>query len=247
MNLCRPSGLLTRVCGVLLVSGFWNNLVLGAAPPHRSNPDAAPTFTFSQFKPGEPLRLVVYGDSRFANPAVTRGTDPRVRKWLTERIGKELPAVLLLTGDTPFIGAHPGDWKDFRDETVSWRSGSILVLPTTGNHEIYGGATQGIANYLKNFPAIADHRYYSALLGNVEVISLDCTSAAGRASPQADWFATQLSHAPRQVQFLLILYHVPWVVDRQSQMLVNLPDKEALSIAAALISIRIKGFRYITA
>jgi len=42
-----------------------------------------------------------------------------------------------------------------------------------------GGAPAGIANYLKNFPEIAGQRYYSALLGSVEVISLDYTSPSG--------------------------------------------------------------------
>jgi acid phosphatase type 7 len=32
------------------------------------------------------------------------------------------------------------------------------------------------------------------------------------------------------VQFLFILYHIPWVADRQSQILVNLPTKEALNL-----------------
>lgn len=207
------------------------------AVPVDSNPTITfsnPTITFSQFVPGTPIRFVVYGDSRFTNPAVTRGTDPRIRKWLAERVAQEHPEVLLLTGDTPFIGANARDWQDFQDETASWRANSILVLPTTGNHEIYGGAKEGITNYFKNFPAIADHRYYSALLGSVEVISLDCNSASGKATPQGDWFATQLSHVPRQVQFLFILYHLPWVADKQSQVFINLPSNEALGLRSIL-------------
>jgi hypothetical protein len=177
---------------------------------------------------------VAYGDTRFTNPTVTRGTDPRIRKWLAARVADEHPAVLLLTGDTPFTGASKVDWKDFQDETESWRTNSILVLPATGNHEMYGGAKQGTANYIENFPEIAGHLYYSALLGSVEVISLDCNSGTGKASPQADWFATQLGHIPSQVQFLFILYHIPWVADRQSQVFANLPDKEALNMRAIL-------------
>lgn len=223
-----------HICCILLILAFSNCLALGASSPHPSDPDAGPTFTFSRFEPGAPLRLVVYGDSRFTNPSVTHGTDPRIRKWLAERVAEEHPAVLLLTGDTPFTGANPDDWKDFREETASWREQSILVLPTTGNHETYGGVAEGIANYLKNFPEIADHRYYSALLGDVEVISLDCTSAAGKSSPQAEWFATQLAKLPGQVKFLFILYHKPWMVDRQSQMLVNLPDTASLGLRAIL-------------
>lgn len=195
---------------------------------------SGPTLVFPEFKPGQPLRLIAYGDMRFTDPRVTKGTDPRVRKWLAERVGQENPQALLLTGDMPFVGAKIEDWQNYRDETASWRANHILVLPTTGNHEIYGGLDEGIANYLANYPQIKGHRYYSALLGNVEVIALDCTSGSGPSTPQGHWFADQLSHIPDQVQFLMILYHVPWVVDRQSQMLINLPTKEAQNLRGIL-------------
>ena len=194
----------------------------------------APTLVFPQFKAGEAQRLIAYGDMRFTDPSVTKGTNPRVRKWLAGRVGEEHPQVLLLTGDMPFTGAKTGDWRNYQDETANWRTNRILVFPAIGNHEIYGGVDEGIANYLDNFPQIQRHRYYSALLGNVEVISLDSTSGAGPFTPQGEWFASQLSHLPDQVQFLLILYHVPWVVDRQSQMFINLPTKEALNLRGIL-------------
>lgn len=171
---------------------------------------------------------------RFTDPSVTKGTDPRIRKWLAEHVGEVRPQALLLTGDMPFRGARTADWRVFQEETASWRQNRMLVFPTTGNHEVYGGIDEGIANYLANFPEIEGHRYYSALLGNVEVISLDCTSGSSPSTPQGKWFASQLSHLPGQVQFLLILYHVPWVVDRQSQMFINLPSKEALNLRGIL-------------
>ena len=205
-----------------------------AFPAAAGPPDSKPTLTFAQFASAAPLRLVAYGDSRFTDPSVTRGTNPRMRKWLAERVAAEHPAALLLTGDTPYTGANSNDWQVFQKETAAWREGNLLQLPTIGNHEIYGGEEQGIANYLKNFPQIAGHRYYSALLGSVEVISLDMRSAPGKASPQARWFAAQLDHLPKQVEFLLILYHIPWMADRQSQLFVNLPSKDALDLREIL-------------
>ena len=171
---------------------------------------------------------------RFTNPKTTKGTNPKVRKWLAEKVGSEHPQALLLTGDMPFTGADYRDWLDFHQETASWRQNDLLVLPTIGNHEMYGGAEPGIENYFRAFPEIKDHRYYSALLGNVEVISLDSSSAAGPSTPQGEWFAAQLAHLPAQVEFLFILYHTPWVVDRQTQMFIHLPTKEALNLRAIL-------------
>jgi acid phosphatase type 7 len=203
-------------------------LKYGAAAPPAGSPDPNPTFTFSQFQPGALIRLAAYGDTRFADPSVTSGTNPRIRKWLAQRIAEEHPSVLLLTGDTPYTGSKAADWSDFQDETAGWRANRILVLPATGNHEVREAAGQGIANYMRNFPQISGHRYYSALLGNVEVISLDCTSETGANSAQSAWFGAQLAHLSRQVQFLFILYHIPWVADEQSQIFANLPTKDAL-------------------
>lgn len=180
--------------------------------------------------------MVAYGDSRFADPSVTSGTNPRVRKWLVDRIAQEHPAVLLITGDTPFHGASMDDWAAFEQETEPWRKEGILVLPTTGNHEVYGGADQGIMNYLEHFPAIEKHRNYSALVGNVEVISLDMDSQGADTDRQVVWFGQQLDHVPPQIDFVMILYHMPWMADEQTHMFVRLPSGDALTYRKVLES-----------
>ena len=207
-------------------------ILLAASPaaPAPAAADTTPTLVFKQFAPGVPLRIVAYGDMRFTNPSVTSGTNPRVRKWLVEKIAAEHPEAVLLTGDMPYTGADPADWKVFQDETRPWRDQNILELPTTGNHEVRGDRVKGINNYLANFPAVSRHRYYSALLGSVEVISLDCTMTATSSSSQGRWFAAQLDHVPPQVEFLLILHHMPWMADRQSQIFVGLPAPAALTL-----------------
>ena len=211
---------------VLFTQAYFPPVAKSAAAP--LPPDPYPTFTFSQFPVDRPIRLVAYGDMRFTDPSVTSGTNPRVRKWLADRIAEEHPQALLLTGDMPFTGASAADWQVFQNETAPWREGHFLQLPTIGNHEIRGGEEAGIANYLRNFPLIAGHRYYSALMGNVEVISLDCSSPSSAYSAQAQWFGAQLDHLPQQVEFLFLLYHFPWMADRQSQLFVNLPTKDSL-------------------
>ena len=205
----------------------WFSVSSQEAHTHRS-PDPDPTLVFREFKNFQPIHLVAYGDSRFTDPSVTSGTNPRVRRFLAEKVAELHPDVLLLTGDTPYTGAKATDWQDFQNETAGWRDAHILQLPTTGNHEVYGGREEGIANYLKNFPDIGGHRFYSAVLGTIEVISLDCTSPSDTAGEQARWFAAQLDHLPKEIEFLLILYHIPWMADEQSQIFVNLPSKDSL-------------------
>lgn len=192
--------------------------------------DVNPTFTISKYTVGSPIHMVGYGDMRFTDPSVKMGTNPRVRKWLADRVAQENPEVLLLTGDMPYVGASDADWQVFQGETAAWREQGVLELPTIGNHEVRGGDQKGIANYLKNFPGIQGHRFYSVLMGSVEVISLDMTLPSGGTSTQATWFAAQLDHLPKQVDFLFILYHTPWVVDEQSKLFTNLPSREALTL-----------------
>ena len=237
MLLSRPAKLPTRVStslGLALTLVFATPLHTAPAKSSSAPADARSTLIFPQFALGQPLHLVAYGDTRFTDPAVTGVTNPRVRQWLAERIGQQHPQAILLTGDTPFHGGDAADWEVFQRETESWRRERAIQLPAIGNHEVLGGGPAGIANYLKNFPYISGHRFYSALLGSVEVISLDFTSPSGASSLQGRWFAAQLDHLPAQVEFLMILYHLPWVADRQSQIIAGLPPQEAVVLRSML-------------
>jgi len=233
----QPRKLFRRIVTALALS---LSLILGAAlsvaPANGSSElgSPGPTLVFPQFAPGQPLHFVAYGDTRFTDPAVEGVTNPRIRKWLAQQIGQQHPQAILLTGDTPFHGADPRDWEVFQRETESWRKEKAIQLPAIGNHEMLGGGPAGLANYSKNFPDIAGHRFYSALLGSVEVISLDFTSPSGASSFQGRWFAAQLDHIPPRVEFLIILYHLPWVADRQSQILAGLPPQEAVALRTLL-------------
>ena len=205
-----------------------------AKPRSQGRPDPNPTFVFKQFRADQPIRLVAYGDMRFTDPAVTDGTNPRVRRWLVEKIAAENPQALMVTGDMPMVGEKQSDWDWYQKETAPWKANGIAVFPTMGNHEIYHDKEKGVANYLSNYPQLQGHRYYSALLGSVEVLSLDMNSSVGPRSEQGRWFAAQLEHLPAQVEFLFILYHLPWVADTQSQLVASLPTRDALLLRNVL-------------
>ena len=220
-----PALFLITLTAVLLAAGL---------PLRAESPQHAATLTFSQFKPGQPLHMVAYGDMRFTNPSRTTGTNPRVRKWLAARVAQEHPSVILLTGDMPYFGSRTADWNVYASETAPWHSIHALVLPTIGNHETYGGPEKGIANYMHAYPQIRGHRYYSALLGPVEVISLDGTSMITKNSEQVVWFADQLDRVSSQVEFVLILFHYPLMADWQSQVFARIPDKASVTIRDVL-------------
>jgi hypothetical protein len=104
------------------------------------------------------------------------------------------------------------------------------VLPTVGNHETYGGVAKGLANYMQAYPQLHGNRYYSAILGNVEVLSLDGSSTISPKSDQVAWFTHQLEHVPGEIDFLFILFHYPLVADWQSQVFARIPDSAGILI-----------------
>ena len=60
-----------------------------------------PTFVVSEVKASDDLKIVAYGDMRFTDPTDTDATNPRVRKWLVDRIADERPDALFVSGDLP--------------------------------------------------------------------------------------------------------------------------------------------------
>ena len=174
--------------------------------------------------------MVGYGDMRFTDPSVKIGTNPRLRKWLAERVGQENPEVLLLTGDMPYVGAKPCRLAGLsrRDGTLAQKPGS--AAPHDRQSRGARRLQQGIANYLQE---LSGHSWSSLLFSADGQRGSDLAGydiASGGTNAQATWFAAQLDHLPKQVEFLFILYHTPWVVDEQSKLFTNLPSKEALTL-----------------
>ena len=90
----------------------------------------------NEFKPGDDLKIVAYGDMRFTDPSNTTRHNPRVRKWLVDRIAEEKPDALFVSGDLPFRGGLNEDWDVYRRETAPWTAAHLRVYPTLGNHEL---------------------------------------------------------------------------------------------------------------
>lgn len=197
---------------------------------HSQTPPIGPTIIVPGATPGTPIKLVVYGDIRFTDPANMTDTNPKVRQFLVRQVADEKPRAIFLTGDTPFTGADPADWKVFQNETAVWREDHLYVFPTTGNHEMKGGADAGVANYLANFPQLKGFRYYSAQIGNVYLISIDVTQYNYKQSPQGRWLQSQLEHIPPDIDFVFIMDHMPWMADLQSQIAASLPEPNEIGL-----------------
>jgi acid phosphatase type 7 len=189
-----------------------------------------PTFTVTDLPRGRPLRIIVYGDMRFTDPANTSDTQPGVRQWLAQKVGEEKPDLLLLTGDMPFHGSNAADWARYHKETALWDQEKLRIYPTIGNHEGLPDPRTGIANYLAAYPQIAGHRWYSVRLGNIYLITLDSSAFPDPGTEQRRWLEDQLEHLPQDVDFVFFLFHVPLVADLQTAFMLGIPDANMLGL-----------------
>lgn len=182
-----------------------------------------PTFRIADGELKTPLTFVAYGDMRFTDPANTQASDPRVRKWLVERIAKEAPDAVFLNGDVPLAGDVVNDYRVYRTETEPWRTVRIRVYPALGNHEFHGPDPQRcLENWWNAFPELRNRRWYSVQLGSrVYGINLDSDANLQPGSDQNRWLIEQLDSLPSSVDYVLISLHHPPIADIQTHFEVN--------------------------
>ena len=223
-----PSQLWSLLIAVSLLAGLLIQIP-ARAQSALEHPDR-PTFVLPEIKPQQPLRILVYGDMRFTDPANTTVTDPRARKWLAAKVGTEHADVLLITGDIPFHGSNPKDWQVFSQEAASWAHGPGHVYPAYGNHELLVSPHAGQINFSKAFPQLEGNGFYSVLMGNVLLVTLNSTEPLWPTGRQADWLREQLDHIPAQVDFVFFQMHVPLMADTQSEFIANIPAPEGVAL-----------------
>jgi hypothetical protein len=184
--------------------------------------EAGPTFRVPDSELAPQPSFIAYGDQRFTDPANVTATDPRVRKWLVEKIAAEKPAAIVLNGDVPLAGDVPNDYTVFHTETKPWRDAHLHVYPALGNHEFHGEPRQALENWWTSFPEMRNRRWYSAQLGSrVYILALDSDTSLLPGSDQARWIESQIAGLPPTVDFVLLTMHHPPVADIQTHIEVD--------------------------
>jgi len=185
-----------------------------------SEPGAA--FRIPDTDLSSPATIVAYGDTRFTDPANVRSTNPKVRRWLVEKIATEKPAAIVINGDVPLAGDVTNDYAVYKSETQIWRDQHIRIFQTLGNHEFHGNAQQSLENWWNAFPDMRNRRWYAAQIGaRVYVMAIDSDTSLLPGSDQDKWIRQQLSALPATVDFLLITMHHPPVADIQTHIEVD--------------------------
>ena len=171
-------------------------------------PQTQPVELHSQVK--TPFRFIVYGDTRFTDPADTKAASPPVRRALVQAIAEADPAFISIGGDIAYNGDDTNDWKVWDSETDVWRQRNITVYPALGNHDLHGNQATALANYFQRFPALQNNRYYSVRAANTLMLVLD-SSTDETSGPQGNWLAKTLDTLPSDVDFVfLVLHHPPY-------------------------------------
>src|SRR5579864_933235 len=144
----RCPGLVTRrhllktLPALALIRPLWAVQERGAPPDAEltktllSTP--GPTFRIEGAALQKNWTLIAYGDMRFTDPTNEKVTNPKVRRWLVDRIAAERPDALLLSGDVPYDGSVVNDYDVYYQETQAWRQQKLHVYPAMGNHELHG-------------------------------------------------------------------------------------------------------------
>ena len=159
---------------------------------------------------GPPFRFIVYGDTRFTDPANIKAASPAARRALVQAIARADPAFISISGDIAYNGDDSNDWRVWDSETEVWRQRHITVYPALGNHDLHGNRTTALANYFERFPALQNNRYYSVRAANSLMLVLD-SSLDETSGPQGEWLVKKLDGVPSDVDFVfLVLHHPPY-------------------------------------
>ena len=192
----------------------------GIGPPATmfAAPAGGPDFRRSASDLSHPLRIIVYGDTRFTDPNEALATNPKVRRWLVAQVAAEKPDAVLLSGDIPWHGNDPRDYDDYRIETQIWRDHHLQIIPALGNHELSGCVSQQqcLENWWNAFPELRGRRWYSVQLGSsVYILNLDSNASLAPDSEQIAWLRAQLASLPATIRIVFFDLHHPPVVDVQ--------------------------------
>ena len=150
---------------------------------------------------------------RFTDPTNEKVTNPKVRRWLVDRIASEHPDVVLLSGDVPYDGSVANDYDVYYQETRPWREAKLHVYPAMGNHELHNDEIREPKNWWRAFPELKGRRWYSVVMPHAYIISLDSNLSLMEGSRQQRWLADQLDHLPQDTEFVFISLHHPPVAD----------------------------------
>ena len=169
------------------------------------------------------MTVILYGDTRFTDPANSTAANPKARAALVARIADEQPDAIVINGDLPWHGGDAADYDVFRTETAAWQAHNLRVIPALGNHEFSKGEPADcLEHWWTAFPQLRGKRWHAEDVGSaVRVLALDSLSPLVAGSEQRTWLEHEVATLPESVQFVLVALHHPPVADIQTRLRVD--------------------------
>ena len=156
--------------------------------------------------PTEPFSFVVFGDTR-------ENVDQH--RSLVERVRREVPDFILMTGDMVDDGASEKDWQSFFSVERELLAENVL-FPAVGNHDRHG-RTRGADAYRRYFALPEDtpdpERYYALTYGNTRILVLDSNEYSFALTDQTAWLEKELARAaadPAVAHRFIVMHHPPY-------------------------------------
>ena len=173
---------------------------------------SSPVHTFHTKKDrNDPIRFIVYGDSR---------TLSKIHERIVRRMVPEKPDFIANVGDVVGRGARLDEWIDQHFYPIRSISGDVPYYISIGNHE-YGGFEghvppfeQRVHNPLTSTGST--EYYYSFDYGNAHFIFLDPNEyefpdgdGILPGSQQYKWFVSDLEKAKKKSEWIFVFMHQP--------------------------------------
>src|ERR1700733_6041823 len=99
-------------------------------PTSQLTSEPGATFRIADRDLSTPTTIIAYGDTRFTDPTNIKSTNPKVRRWLVQKIAGEKPSAIVINGDLPLAGDVLNDYAVYKTETQIWRDNHLHVFQT---------------------------------------------------------------------------------------------------------------------
>ena len=163
-------------------------------------------------------RIVIYGDSRPANPGeeffMGRPDPVQERALIIKRIASEKPDLIVHSGDLVGRGSSEGQWKTWDQTHEPILAARIPFHVALGNHEYVGDTREALGYFNQRFPTQGGCKWFAVRAGPVLFALVDTnfdSLSSDEVARQDAWFKKTLEDvtADAEIKALAVVSHHP--------------------------------------
>ena len=163
-------------------------------------------------------RIVLYGDSRPANPGeeffMGRPDPVQERALIIRQIASEKPDLIVHSGDLVGRGSSEGQWLRWDETHQPILGAKIPFHVSPGNHEYAGDSTEGLRYFHQRFPSRGGWKWIAVRAGPIQFVLVDTnfdSLSTAEVSSQDAWFQKTLKDAAADagIKAVVVVSHHP--------------------------------------